>query len=124
MNGSLVKVIDKSGALQAQCIRFIDRSRFSYAGMRVLVVIKKSRRARKKKRSVGKGELHHALIVKRRGVVRRPTGYSVSFPSSSIVLLKKTDSTPLSNRVTNSVSKDLRFVPGFSRILSMAYDIF
>ena len=124
VKGSVVKVIDKSGALQAQCIRFIDRARFSYAGMRVLIVVKKSRRPRKKKRSIGKGEMHYALIVKRRGSVKRSMGYSVHFPCSSVILLKKSDMTPISNRITNSVSKDLRFIPGFSRVLSMAYDIF
>jgi len=122
--GSNIKVIDKSGALMAECIRFVDRSRFSYAGIRLLVVVKKSMRVRKKKRSVRKSEMHLALVVKQKGPVARSMGYSVYFPSTSIILLKKGDDTPMSNRLTGSVSKDLRFRGGFSRILSMAYDVF
>src|SRR5690554_3385431 len=91
--GSNIKVIDKSGALMAECIRFVDRSRFSYAGIRLLVVVKKSMRVRKKKRSVRKSEMHLALVVKQKGPVARSMGYSVYFPSTSIILLKKGDDT-------------------------------
>lgn len=122
--GTNMKVIDKSGALIAECIRFVDRARFSYAGIRLLVVIKKSMRVRKKKRSVRKSEMHVALVVKQKGSVARGMGYSVYFPSTAVILLKKGDNTPMSNRLTGAVSKDLRFREGFSRVLSMAYDVF
>lgn len=122
--GSKIKVIDKSGALVAECIRFVDKSRFSYAGIRLLVVIKKSMRVRKKKRSVRKSEMHIALVVKQKGSIARSMGYSCYFPSTAVILLKRGDNTPMSNRLTGSVSKDLRFHSEFSRVLSMAYDIF
>ncbi len=122
--GSNIRVIDKSGALIAECVRFVDRTRFSYAGAKLLVVVKKSMRVRKKKRSVRKSEMHLALVVKQRGSVTRNMGYSVYFPSTAIILLKRGDDSPMSNRLTGSVSKDLRFRDGFARVLSMAYDVF
>ncbi len=122
--GSNIRVIDKSGALMAECIRFVDRTRFSYSGAKLLVVVKKSMRVRKKKRSVRKSEMHLALVVKQKGSVTRNMGYSVYFPSTAIILLKRGDDSPMSNRLTGSVSKDLRFRDGFARVLSMAYDVF
>lgn len=122
--GSNIRVIDKSGALMAECIRFVDKTRFSYAGARLLVVVKKSMRVRKKKRSVRKSEMHLALVVKQKGSIIRNMGYSVYFPSTAIILLKRGDGSPMSNRLTGSVSKDLRFQDGFARVLSMAYDVF
>ena len=68
--------------------------------------------------------MHLALVVKQKGSVTRNMGYSVYFPSTAIILLKRGDDSPMSNRLTGSVSKDLRFRDGFARVLSMAYDVF
>jgi len=122
--GTVVNVIDKSGALKVKCIRILNGKYFWRVGSRAMVVVKNSRPARKRKRSVQAGEIHMALMVQCVGSQSRPTGYSISFPDTNVILVKKSDLTPLSNRIVGTISQSLRFVPGARRILSMAYDAF
>jgi ribosomal protein L14 len=122
--GSVVDVIDKSGALKVKCIRILAGKKFWSTGGRAMVVVKDARPVRRRKRSIREGELHMALMVQCTGSFSRSTGYSIKFFDTSIVLIKKSDSMPLSNRIVGSVSQSLRFVPNSRRILSMAYDAF
>lgn len=122
--GTFLNVIDRSGALKVQCIRFIDYRKSAVVGSKILVVVKQARPQRKKKKIPKKGELYKALLVKVAGSKNRLSGYCVKFPSSSVILLKKSDLSPASSRLAGGVSKDLRFSSAYSRILSMAFDVF
>lgn len=122
--GSIVDVIDKSGALKVKCIRILNSKYFWGSGGRAMVVVKDARPARKRKRSVREGEIHMALMVQCISSCSRQTGYSIKFPDTAAILVKKSDLSPLSNRIAGSVSQSLRFVPGAGRILAMAYDAF
>lgn len=122
--GSIVDVVDKSGALKVKCIRVLTGKKFWSAGGRAMVVVKDARPVRRRKRSIREGELHMALMVQCAGSSSRRTGYSIRFFETSVILIRKSDLMPLSNRIVGSVDQNLRFVSNSRRILSMAYDAF
>lgn len=120
--GSLISVLDKSGASSVLCITILHRSKPVVGAQLVVVVKSVKRHSRTRKRAPRKGNIFRAVLVRTVNFCMRPTGYYVQFPTSSLVLIRRGDSTPVSSRFTGVISRDLR-EKGFKKFLSLAYDI-
>ncbi len=114
--GTLIKVIDNSGAQFAQCLKILHKSIRSKAslGDKMTVVIKKAMSGKK----VHKHEIHQAILVRSPNWVRRPDGSSIKFINPGVILLKK-DGTPIAKRILGPVGKELRN-KGYLKIISIS----
>lgn len=124
--GGCFKVVDKTGAVLIKCLSIISPLRNRKVGTKFIGVVKKAKpyvRGLKKKRVI-KGDLVKGVVVKSTLNISRSFGYFIKFSYTGVVVLKRDDDSPFSNRITSSVSSDLRFLPGFSKILSISTDVF
>lgn len=118
--GSIVKVVDNSGARFVRCINIVGKSYKSKAnvGGVILVSLKKIIPNKKVKR----GTLYKAVVVRLNTKVMRFGGTYLQFETSAVVLLN-TRQILLGTRVLGPVSLDLRKL-GFFKIISLAPAVF
>jgi len=109
--GTLLDVVDNSGARKAICIKVFKNGRI---GGVILVSIRQTNT--KQIAKVSKGEMHKAVIVQTKKETRRKDGSFLHTSQNGIVLLGKGE-TPLGTRVGN-VSFEVR--KDFTKILSLA----
>jgi len=114
--GTLLRVVDNSGAKFAQCIKVLRKTPTGRArlGDKIVVVIKKAIPDKK----VRAHEIHRAIIVRDPNWVRRPDGTYIKFINPGLVILKK-DGSPIAKRILGPVSKELR-KRGHLKIISIA----
>lgn len=114
--GTILRVIDNSGAQYAQCIKVLHKIPKSRAklGDKIIIVIK---RAIPKKR-VKKHEIHKAIVVRDSMQQRRKEGSYIKFIESACIILNKTGQ-PLAKRIIGPVAKELR-KKGHLKIISLA----
>jgi len=114
--GTLIRVIDNSGAQFAQCLKILHKTPTSKAnlGDKLTVVIKKIIPGKKVKLH----EIHKAIIVRNPNWMRRGDGSYIKFINPGIILLKK-DGTPLAKRILGPVAKELR-TKGYLKIISIS----
>lgn len=87
--GSILKVIDNSGANKVRCLRIISASqpRYAFLGDMLLVSVKRLRAKRRAKSKVKKGALTWALIVHSKTNKGYYFGDNLVFYDNSVVLL-------------------------------------
>jgi len=114
--GTMLLVIDNSGARYALCIKVLAKKPTSRAhlGDHVIIVVKIANPDKK----VRRGQIHTALIVRDNQNYRRPDGSYIKFNIPACVILRK-DGTPLAKRILGPVSKELREL-GHLKIISIA----
>jgi len=114
--GTLLRVIDNSGARFALCIKVLQKipSRRARLGDKVKIVVKIATPHKK----VGKHQIHTALIVRDSHQVYRSEGSYIRFIKAACVILKK-DGQPLAKRILGPVSKELRKM-GHIKIISIS----
>ncbi len=114
--GTMLKVIDNSGALTALCIKILRKSPRcpGYLGDKIIVVIKTAHAGKRVKKS----QIHKAILVWSTVNKRRVEGTYIRFAKPACVLLKK-DGQPLANRVRGPVYRELRPL-GHMRLVSLA----
>ena len=100
--GTKLKIIDNSGGQTAKCIR-IKNGKHAQVGDEVLVAL----HTVLPKHRIKKGELHPALVILTKGLIRRPDGGTVRNTQNSIVLLNEKGS-PLGTRVTSAFNFEIR----------------
>ncbi|KAH3670267.1 hypothetical protein WICMUC_004920 [Wickerhamomyces mucosus] len=123
---SLMKVIDNSGALQAECIKVLRKSPFNYAsvGDEIVCVIKKARpfnanlTAASAANRVKKGDVVHAVVVRTKQPIQRSDGTVIRFDDNACVLINK-NKEPLGTRISSVVSRELS-EKNYNKIISMA----
>jgi len=114
--GTLLRVIDNSGARFALCIKVLRKTPSSRArlGDKVIIVVKIATPDKK----VGKSQIHTALIVRDSNQLYRKEGSYIRFTKAACVILRK-DGHPLAKRILGPVSKELRRM-GHLKIISIA----
>jgi large subunit ribosomal protein L14 len=92
-NGTMLTVVDNSGAKSAICIKVLNgfKSRYAFSGDLVMVSIKSLRSKRRFASKALKGELYKALIVRTKSKLKKSLGSndSITFLENSIILLNK-----------------------------------
>jgi large subunit ribosomal protein L14 len=114
--GTLLRVIDNSGARFALCIKVLHKipTGCAHLGEKVIIVVKVAKPHKK----VKKGQIHTALIVRNSRQVYRKEGSYIKFDAAACVILKK-DGMPLANYILGPVSKELRKM-GHVKIISLS----
>ncbi|MGX7585961.1 uL14 family ribosomal protein [Candidatus Vidania fulgoroideorum] len=103
LQGSIVNVIDNTGAKKALCIKVIGNGRkIASVGDFLVVSIKKCRKGSK----IKQGLIFKALVVRTKYPYFRSSGVFVSFNDNSVILLnEKFDM--LGTRINSLISKDI-----------------
>jgi large subunit ribosomal protein L14 len=114
--GTLLRVIDNSGARYGLCIKVLKKSPRSRArlGDKIIIVVKRANPEKK----VRKAQIHTALVVRDSQNYRRLDGSYIKFDESACVILRK-DGQPLAKRILGPVAKELRRL-GHLKIISIA----
>nr|YP_007890664.1 ribosomal protein L14 [Jakoba bahamiensis]AGH24158.1 ribosomal protein L14 [Jakoba bahamiensis] len=100
-----LKVMDNSGAKEAQCIRILGgfHKKTATVGDMIVVAIKKCL----PRKRVKKGDVRKGIVVSTRKRIRRPDGSYIWFEENGIALLNEQGS-PLGTRILGPVAKELR----------------
>ena len=118
--GSILNVIDNSGAKKVSCIKVIKgfKKRYAFLGDNILVSVKKLRKRRKALSKVKKGEIYQALIVRLKTKSFSKTCDGVSCIENSVVLLNKQNKF-IGTRVFGSILKFFRYTK-YMRLIFMS----
>lgn len=121
--GTLLHVIDNSGAKLVRCIKIIKghNKRYSYVGDLVLVSVKRLRNKRRVDSKVKKGLIYTGLLTSTKSESFGFSGERTTFFRNSVILLNK-QKKPVGSRVLCFLPSKLRS-KGFLRILSMSNGI-
>jgi large subunit ribosomal protein L14 len=109
--GSLINVLDNTGAKTAKCLRVESgfRRRYAFFGNIILVSIKSLRIKRRESIKVKKGEIYSAIVLQTKIPKILFNGdFVVCFNKAAIVLLNKNKKI-LGTRIFGSISKKFRF---------------
>jgi large subunit ribosomal protein L14 len=116
---TVLDVADNSGAKAVACIKVLGGSKRKVASIGdVIVVSIKDAIPRGK---VKKGEVHKAVIVRTKFVLRRADGSLIRFDRNAAVLVNK-DKEPIGTRIFGPVTRELRTL-GFMKIISLAEEV-
>ena len=116
---SFLKVADNTGAKEIKCIRVLGGSgrKFGNIGDVIVASVRKSTPGR----TVKKGEVVKAVIVRSAKGVRRNDGTYVRFDDNAAVLIKD-DKNPRGTRIFGPVARELRD-KDYMKILSLAPEV-
>lgn len=117
--GTLLNVVDNSGARKASCIHICGgfRKKFAQIGDIIIVSIKSLRSKRRKTTKVKKGDVVHALVVRSKIGQTKFSNERISYFENAIVLLTSQKKT-IANRIFGSILKTFRNTK-FLRIASL-----
>lgn len=114
-----LSVADNSGAKEVLCIKVLGGSKRRYASVGdVIVVSIKDAIPRGK---VKKGDVHRAVVVRTRQLLRRKDGTLIGFDRNSAVLINK-QGEPIGSRIFGPVTRELR-TAGYMKIISLAPEV-
>lgn len=118
--GSKLNVADNSGAKLVQCIKVLGGTRHRYAqlGDIIVVSVKKS----EPRKSVKKGDVLRAVIVRQKKAYRRKNGSYIRFDENAVVILEGKGKEPKASRIFGPIAKEVK-EKGFSTIASLAVEI-
>lgn len=114
--GSVIKVIDNSGARFVKCIHIFRKSFKSRARVGDMILVSAKRIIPNKK--VKKGVMYKGIVVRLKTNIIKYGGFSVRFNSSALVLFNMRD-VMIGTRILSPVSSKLRDF-GFLKIISLA----
>lgn len=117
---SILQVADNSGARAVMCIKVLGGSKRRYA--RIGDVIKVSIKEAIPRGKVKKGEVMNALVVRTRKPMRRADGSIIRFDSNAVVLLNA-QLQPIGTRIFGPVTRELRSIAQFMKIVSLALEV-
>ena len=115
---SHLDVADNTGAKVAWAIGVLGRNQ-RYAG--IGDVIKVHIKVAAPDGQVKKGEVHNAVIVRTRQIIRRNDGSYLRFDSNAIVIIDK-ENNPRGTRIFGPVARELRD-RNFMKIVSLAPEV-
>ena len=107
--GTMLNVIDNSGARKVQCLKVFggNKRRYAYIGDRILVSVKRLRAKRRAFSRVKKGELYMALVVRTKVKLKHLNFDNISFLNNSAILLSKQNKL-VGTRVFGAMPKNFR----------------
>jgi len=124
-NGTIVNVVDNSGARLAMCIKVITgfKRRYAYNGDIVLVAIKSLRLKRRFASKVLKGEMHKAVVIRTKTKLKKNSNSedSITFLENSVILLNKQFKF-IGTRIFGALPSSLRFTK-FLKAISLSSGI-
>lgn len=116
---SRLKVADNSGAKELGVIRVLGGTRARYA--RIGDIVTASVKDAAPNGAVKKKTVVRAVIVRTRGITKRPDGSTIRFDDNAAVLVNE-DKTPKATRVFGPIPRELRDL-GYSKIISLAPEV-
>jgi large subunit ribosomal protein L14 len=118
--GTILSVIDNSGAREVRCIKVVPSSkrRYAYIGDLIMISVKSLRTRRKSTSKTRKGELYKALVVRTKCGSKKFSGEGIKFFENSVVLFNKQNKL-IGTRILGSLPVHFRYTK-FLRILSIA----
>jgi len=116
MIGSILNVIDNSGARKAMCIKVLNKNPKCRArlGDKIIVVVKRATPGKR----VRTHDIQRALLVRDTQPYYRKQGAYIKFSKAACVILKK-DGQPLAKRIHGPVCKEIREM-GHIKIISLS----
>jgi large subunit ribosomal protein L14 len=115
---SKLKVADNTGAKIIQCIKVLGGSRRRYARIGDIIVV--SIKLAEPRKSVKKGEVIKAVVVRQRNPFRRADGSYLKFNENAAVIIDGKE--PKGTRIFGPIPRELR-EKGFAKIVSLAKDV-
>ena len=118
--GTVLNVIDNSGAKKVCCIKVLSgyRCRYAFVGDLIMVSVKSLRTKRKSTSKTKKGEIYKALVVRTKYNIKKISGEKISFFENSVILLSKQNKF-IGTRIFGSLPVSFRYTK-YLRILSLA----
>ncbi|EEB05309.1 mitochondrial 54S ribosomal protein YmL38/YmL34 [Schizosaccharomyces japonicus yFS275] len=106
---ALLKVIDNTGAITAECIQVLRAGKFASVGDEIVVVVHKAKSniGSSNVTKVKRGELYRAIVVRTRYPVKRPDGSWLRFSDNACVLVDK-NREPLGTRILGVIARETR----------------
>ncbi len=114
-----LEVADNSGARRVQCIKVLGGSKRKTATVGDIIVV--SVKEAIPRGRVKKGDVHRAVIVRTRFVVRRADGSAIRFDRNAAVLVNK-QGEPIGTRIFGPVVRELR-ARNHMKIISLAPEV-
>ena len=115
---SILKVADNSGAKTVRCFKVLGGTRRRWAQLGDVVVC--SVQVAEPRKTVKKGEVVRAVIIRQRNAFRRPDGSYVRFDDNAVVLVDGLE--PKGGRIFGPVARELRN-RGYATIISLAPEV-
>lgn len=121
--GTILNVVDNSGAKKVRCIKvpFGYKRRYASLGDLITISVYSIRNRRKRTSRTKKGEIYKALIVRTKTGLKLFSGEKTAFLENSVVLIGKQNRF-IGTRVLGPISIYFRYTK-FLRILSIANGI-
>lgn len=118
--GSLLTVIDNSGAKKVACIRINTscKKAYAYTGDTIVVSIKSLRSKRRFSSKVKKGEVYNALIIKTKIEKQDFFSHRVSSLQNSVILLTRQNKL-IGTRIFGAIYKNFRYTR-YMKIISLS----
>jgi large subunit ribosomal protein L14 len=115
---SIVKIADNSGAKVGRIFKVLGGSKRRYAGIGDLVVL--SVQTAEPRKSVKKGEVCRAVVVRTANAQRREDGSYIRFDENAVVLIDAKNE-PRAGRVFGPIPRELTLK--FKKIISLAPEV-
>jgi large subunit ribosomal protein L14 len=118
--GTILNVIDNSGAKKVCCIKVMKgfRQRYACLGDLIMISIKSLRKKRKSTSKTKKGQIYKALVIRTKVGVKSHSDGKIQFLENCVTLLSKQDKF-VGTRILGPLSVQLRNTK-FLRVLSIA----
>jgi len=116
----MLKVADNSGAKLVQCIRVLGGYKKRYARIGDLITI--TVKSAQPHSAVKKGQVLHAVIVRQRKEIRRPSGIYIRFDDNAVVIVDKKNKELKGTRIFGPVARELR-AKGYTKLISLAPEV-
>ena len=119
-DGSVVKVVDNSGAKIAKVFKVLGSSKRRYAELGDIVIV--SVKVAEPRKAVKKKDVHQAVVVRQGKKFRRKDGSYISFDENAVVILEKGKKEPKAGRVFGPMPRELA-ERGYQKIISLAPEV-
>ena len=118
--GTILNVIDNSGAKKVCCIKVMKgyKQRYASIGDLIMISIKSLRKKRKSTSKTKKGQVHRALILRTKMGSRESSGGGLRFFENAVALINKQNKF-IGTRILGPLSSQLRQTK-YLRVLSIA----
>ena len=116
----MLRVADNSGAKLVQCIRVLGgyKKRYARIGDIITVTVKSAQ----PHTAIKKGQVVHAVVVRQRKEIRRPSGIYIRFDENAVVIIDRNTKEIKATRIFGPVARELR-AKGYNKIVSLAPEV-
>jgi len=116
---TIVKIADNSGAKIGRIFKVLGGSKRRYAGLGDIVVL--SVQVAEPRKTVKKGEVCRAVVVRQGNAYRRNDGSHIRFDENAVVLVDAKNE-PRAGRVFGPIPREIG-EKGFQKIISLAPEV-